>query len=109
MFIVPGVILVIMLGISISQESPLPALFIESYYNKEEKEMTMMEKIKNYLSTLSETITVTKLDGLLAVLAAVMFGCIVGMLISPRTTKTIGCGNGCTRYLCREEDECEEE
>lgn len=99
MFIVPGVILVIIPGIFISQYIII----------SEKKEMISMERMKNYLSMLSESITVTKLDGLLAVLTALLAGCVIGMVISPRKNQTFGCGNGCHRHFYREEDECEEE
>lgn len=51
-----------------------------------------MEKWKGALSKLSETVTVTKLDGILIV----TIGMILGMLCSPRKNARYGCNNGTT-------------
>lgn len=69
----------------------------------------MMEKIKHYGNALSETVTLTKLDGLLAVLVAALAGCVIGMLVSPRSIKTFGCGNGCHHYYASLDGEDEED
>lgn len=68
-----------------------------------------MEKMKNFVSNLSETVTMTRLDGLMAALAAVLAGCVIGMLISPRKNQTFGCGNGCHRHYYGNENDCVEE
>ena len=71
--------------------------------------MIILEKLRNFCKTLSESITMTKMDGLLTVIAAALAGCIVGMLISPRRNQTIGCGNGCQSNFYEGDDELEEE
>ncbi len=69
----------------------------------------MMEKIREFWSTMDEECTVTKLDGLLAVLVAALFGCVTGMLLSSRSAKTYGCGNGCHHYHASLDGESEED
>lgn len=53
-----------------------------------------MKKLKESLATLSETMTITKRDGTLAILVAAFAGVIIGMLVSPRKNIKLGCGNG---------------
>lgn len=53
-----------------------------------------MKRLKEFFSDLSETITVTKLDGVLIVTIGTLAGVIIGMLCSPRKNLTCGCGNG---------------
>lgn len=55
-----------------------------------------MEKWKGALSKLSETVTVTKLDGILIVTIGTLIGMILGMLCSPRKNARYGCNNGTT-------------
>ncbi|MBP3487792.1 MAG: hypothetical protein J6K53_05290 [Roseburia sp.] len=45
-----------------------------------------MKRIREFFSDLSETITVTKLDGVLIVAVSVLAGMFLGMLCSPRKT-----------------------
>lgn len=85
---------------------PLEAELIQTMYIKE---MIIVEKLRNFCKTLSESITMTKMDGLLTVIVAALAGCIVGMLISPRRNQTIGCGNGCQSNFYEGDDEWEEE
>ncbi len=51
-----------------------------------------MKKIKNYLETMSETVSMTRKEQTLMLALAMLAGCVLGMLISPR--KSICCGNG---------------
>ena len=55
-----------------------------------------MEKWKKRFETLSETITITKLDGSLLLAICGLAGIIIGMLISPRKNAHYGCNNGTT-------------
>lgn len=70
-----------------------------------------MKRFKEFFSDLSETITVTKLDGVLIVTIGALAGVIIGMLFSPRKNLTCGCGNGATTInnWSDEEDFLEEE
>lgn len=43
-----------------------------------------MKKIKEFFADMTETVSVTKLDGTLIVAIAALSGVIIGMLISPR-------------------------
>ena len=52
-----------------------------------------MKKLKEFWKTLPETVTVTRLDGILIVTICALAGVIIGMLCSPRKTISIGCGN----------------
>lgn len=51
-----------------------------------------MKKIKEYFASMSETVSMTRKEQTLALVLAMLAGCILGMLISPR--KSICCGNG---------------
>lgn len=51
-----------------------------------------MKKMKEYLASMSETVSMTRKEQTLALVIAMLSGCILGMLISPR--KSICCGNG---------------
>ena len=53
-----------------------------------------MEKWKKRFESLSETITITKLDGSLLLAICALAGIIIGMLISPRKNAHYGCNNG---------------
>ena len=55
-----------------------------------------MKKIKEFFTDMTETVSVTKLDGVLMVAIAALSGVILGMLISPRKNAKYGCGNGTT-------------
>lgn len=55
-----------------------------------------MKRCKEFFSDLSETMTVTRLDGVLIVAIGTLVGVIIGMLCSPRKNLTCGCGNGTT-------------
>ena len=55
-----------------------------------------MKKWKEYLDTLTESVTITKLDVTLFFLVGTLAGIIVGMLISPRKNARYGCNNGTT-------------
>ena len=52
-----------------------------------------MKKLKEFWKTMPETVTVTRLDGLLIVTICALAGVIIGMLCSPRKVISIGCGN----------------
>lgn len=45
-----------------------------------------MKRIREFFSDLSETVTVTKLDGVLIVAVSALAGMFLGMLCSPRKT-----------------------
>ena len=47
-------------------------------------EIIIMKKIKEFFADMTETVSVTKLDGTLIVAIAALSGVIIGMLISPR-------------------------
>lgn len=64
-----------------------------------------MEKWKGTLARLSETVTVTKLDGILIVTIGTLIGMILGMLCSPRKNARYGCNNGNTMIHNWGEDE----
>ena len=55
-----------------------------------------MQKWKERLETLTETVTITKLDGTLLLAICGLAGIIIGMLISPRKNAHYGCNNGST-------------
>lgn len=57
-----------------------------------------MKKIKEFWATLPETVTVTRLDGILIVTICALAGVIIGMLCSPRKVISIGCGNEANEY-----------
>ena len=50
-----------------------------------------MKKLKEYWLTLPETVTVTRLDGILIVIISALIGVIIGMLFSPKKYISIGC------------------
>lgn len=66
-----------------------------------------MKKMKNYLESMSEEISITRCDQTLLLIIAALAGCIVGMLISPRKSICCGNGNGTQNYYG--EDEFDEE
>lgn len=55
-----------------------------------------MEKWKERIAVLQESITITKLDGILLLAISALLGIITGMLISPRKNARYGCNNGTT-------------
>lgn len=63
------------------------------------------EKIKEFFADMTETVSVTKLDGTLIVAIAALSGVIIGMLISPRKNAKYGCGNGTTYITNNGEDD----
>ena len=64
-----------------------------------------MIKIKVFFADMTETVSVTKLDGTLIVAIAALSGVIIGMLISPRKNAKYGCGNGTTYITNNGEDD----
>ncbi len=58
----------------------------------------MMNKIKTYWDSLSETIVLTKKEHCLLLTVAALLGCIIGMLVSPRRDICCGKGNGANHY-----------
>lgn len=68
-----------------------------------------MEKWKETLAKLSETVTVTKLDGIMLITIGTLMGIIVGMLCSPRKNARYGCGNGNTTIHNWNEEDYEED
>lgn len=67
-----------------------------------------MRKMKEYMNSLSETVTMTNKEKLLLAVLAALAGSLVGMLISPRKTICCGNGNGTTNYYQPDEDAEEE-
>lgn len=63
------------------------------------------EKNKRIFADMTETVSVTKLDGTLIVAIAALSGVIIGMLISPRKNAKYGCGNGTTYITNNGEDD----
>ncbi len=65
----------------------------------------MKQKLKNFFKNLdwNETFLITKLEGILMLATALLSGCIIGMICSPKHNKTIGCGNGCNNTVIPEE------
>ena len=57
-----------------------------------------MKKLKELWKTMPETVTVTRLDGILIVTICALAGVIIGMLCSPRKVISIGCGNEANEY-----------
>lgn len=68
----------------------------------------MVKKLKDFFESLSETVTITKLDGLLIVTIGALAGIILGMLCSPRKNQRFGCNNGNTTVNNWGEGELEE-
>lgn len=67
-----------------------------------------MEKWKERIARLSETVTITKLDGILIVTIGALAGMILGMLCSPRKNASYGCNNGNTMIHEDSEKDMEE-
>lgn len=57
-----------------------------------------MKKMKDMLNSLSEEVSVTKLDLALGVTAGVLFGMVVGLLTSPKGKRIIGSNNNSNNY-----------
>ena len=68
-----------------------------------------MQKIKEYLETLSESVTITKKEKLMTVAIAALSGMVLGMLLSPRKTTSICCGNDNGNYYPSDEDHFDDE
>lgn len=64
-----------------------------------------MKKLKAYLETMSETVSMTKREHTLMLALAVLAGCVLGMLISPRKSLCCGNGNGTQNYYGSSGDE----
>lgn len=57
-----------------------------------------MKKIKNYLEFMSETVSITRKEQTLVLALAMLAGCVLGMLISPRKSIYNANGNGTQYY-----------
>lgn len=68
-----------------------------------------MEKFKKVLEGMSETVTVTKLDGVLLITVSALAGIILGMLCSPRKNARYGCNSENTMICGRDEGESEDD
>lgn len=68
-----------------------------------------MKRIKEFFADLSETITVTRLDGVLIVAISVLTGLFLGMLCSPRKTMKFRWYNGNNVFHNKSEEEVPEE
>lgn len=68
-----------------------------------------MEKFKKVLEGMSETVTVTKLDGVLLIAVSALAGIILGMLCSPRKNARYGCNNGNNLFCGLDEEEYEDD
>lgn len=52
-----------------------------------------MNKIKAYWNTLSDTVVTTRKEHWLLILSAVLCGCVIGMLLSPKKIIYCDCGD----------------
>lgn len=68
-----------------------------------------MKKLKAYLETMSETVSLTKREQTLMLALAALAGCVLGMLISPRKSLCCGNSNGTQNYYGSWDDEPEGE
>lgn len=69
-----------------------------------------MEKLRTYVNSLSETISMTRKENVLMLMVAALLGCVIGMLVSPRKTVSCGNGNGTQNYYgASEADDSDEE
>ena len=64
--------------------------------------------MKKYLATLSEPVTLTKKEKLMTVALATVTGMVLGMLLSPRKTTSICCGNDNGNYYTPDSEEEED-
>ena len=58
----------------------------------------MIRKMKTFWTSLDETTVVSKRELFLEIVAVALTGIVLGMLLTPKKTVTIGsnnCGNGC--------------
>lgn len=62
-----------------------------------------MKKMKKYLAALSEPVTLTKKEKMMTIALAALTGLVLGMLISPRKTTSICCGNDNGNYYPSDE------
>ncbi|MCI8390867.1 MAG: hypothetical protein HFI35_09355 [Roseburia sp.] len=53
-----------------------------------------MKKVREWMDRLPETVTVTRREGMLAMLVCLLAGIIVGMICSPRKNVMMGSYNG---------------
>ncbi len=67
-----------------------------------------MKKIKKYLKTLGEPVTMTRKEKLMTVALAALAGMVLGMLLSPRKTTSICCGNDNGNYYTPDGEEEEQ-
>ena len=65
-----------------------------------------MNKIRTFMESLTESVTMPKKEKLMTVLLAALTGALLGMLFSPR--KNICCGNGNGNYYGTDEASEEE-
>ena len=75
------------------------------FYVSERRNYHYEKNKRNFLRIMTETVSVTKLDGTLIVAIAALSGVIIGMLISPRKNAKYGCGNGTTYITNNGEDD----
>lgn len=68
-----------------------------------------MKKVKECLAALSEPVTMTKKEKVMTVALAALTGLVLGMLISPRKTTSICCGNDNGNYYPSDEEWDEED
>ena len=62
-----------------------------------------MKKMKEYFAALSEPVTLTKKEKMMTVALAALTGLVLGMLIFPRKTTSICCGNDNGNYYPSDE------
>ena len=67
-----------------------------------------MKKVKECLAALSDPVTMTKKEKVMTIALAAMTGLVIGMLISPRKTTSICCGNDNGNYYPADEARDEE-
>ena len=68
-----------------------------------------MKKVKEGLAELSAPVTMTKKEKVMTVALAALTGLVLGMLISPRKTTSICCGNDNGNYYPSDEEWDEED
>lgn len=71
-----------------------------------------MKKLKEFFTGIPETLTLTGLEGILAITVGVLAGVVIGMLCSPRRSINLGSNNDNRHTTVRkldEEDDGDEE